>query len=411
MPAPTQLTTMGQVLPNKTQPRTVADLQVLSDLSSFAAVPQGIYCHVPFCFHKCHYCDFYSLVDRRDRQPMFAQRLTVELGIAGRHLKRPLRTVFFGGGTPTLLATGHWRTLMDALGDNLLFAPDCEFTVEANPETVRPDLLAVLVDGGVNRLSIGAQSFRPESLKALERWHDPANVQRSVKLARVAGIENINLDLIFAIPGQSLDDWLADLDTALALGPTHLSCYGLTYEPNTPMTAKVQSGLVEPAENELEAQMYEATIDRLGAAGFEHYEISNWARPGFRCRHNLMYWENENWWPFGPSAAGHIDGTRWRNAPRLDDYLTVKPWPPISDVEQLDEDGRIGEELMLRLRLIDGITLDRLDELLKSGARGSERTAAIQKHSDGGLLQRTSGRLRLTRSGLLLADVVLADLV
>ncbi len=411
MPAPTQLTTFAQTLPRTTPPRTVADLDILGDLSSTAAVPQGIYCHVPFCFHKCHYCDFYSLVDRRDRQPAFVQRLTDELGVAGQHLTRPLSTVFFGGGTPTLLATTHWRTLMDALRDNLLLAPGCEFTVEANPETVRPDLLEVLVDGGVNRLSIGAQSFRPESLKALERWHDPANVQRSVELARQAGIHNINIDLIFAIPGQSLDDWLADLDTALSLDPTHLSCYGLTYEPTTPMAAKVQSGLVKPIENEIEAQMYEATTDRLEAAGFEHYEISNWARPGYRCRHNLMYWENKNWWPFGPSAAGHIQGTRWRNAPRLDDYLTVKPWPPICDVERLDVDGRIGEELMLRLRLIDGIALDRLDELLTSGLRGAERTAAIQRHIDGGLLQRDCGRLRLTRPGLLLADVVLADLV
>ncbi len=411
MPAPTQLTTFAQTLPRTTPPRTVADLDILGDLSSAAAVPQGIYCHVPFCFHKCHYCDFYSLVDRRDRQPAFVQRLTDELGVAGRHLTRPLSTVFFGGGTPTLLATTHWRTLMDALGDNLLLAPDCEFTVEANPETVRTDLLEVLVDGGVNRLSIGAQSFRPESLKALERWHDPANVQRSVELARQAGIHNINIDLIFAIPGQSLDDWLADLDTALSLDPMHLSCYGLTYEPTTPMAAKVQSGLVKPIENEIEAQMYEATTDRLEAAGFEHYEISNWARPGYRCQHNLMYWENKNWWPFGPSAAGHIQGTRWRNAPRLDDYLTVKPWPPICDVERLDVDGRIGEELMLRLRLIDGIALDRLDELLTSGLRGAERTAAIQRHIDGGLLQRDCGRLQLTRPGLLLADVVLADLV
>ena len=402
---------MGQTLPNDLRPRTAVDLDLLGDLSSVAVMPQGIYCHVPFCFHKCHYCDFYSLVDRRDRQPMFVQRLTDEFHLAGRYLKRPLRTVFFGGGTPTLLATEHWRTLLDAIGDNLLLAADCEFTVEANPETVRPDLLEVLVGGGVNRLSIGAQSFHPASLKALERWHDPANVQRSVELARAAGIDNINIDLIFAIPGQSLDNWLADLDTALKLEPTHLSCYGLTYEPTTPLSAKVKSGMVKPAENELEAQMYEATIDRLAAAGFEHYEISNWARPDFRCRHNMMYWENENWWPFGPGAAGHIEGTRWRNAPRLDEYLTVKSWPPICDAERLDEDGRVGEELMLRLRLIDGIALDRLDELLTSGARGTERTATIQKHIDGGLLQRTSGRLRLTRSGLLLADVVLADLV
>ena len=271
--------------------------------------------------------------------------------------------------------------------------------------------LAVLVDGGVNRLSLGAQSFQPKQLEALERWHDPANVERSVKLARAAGIWNINLDLIFAIPGQSLNAWLADLDTAVALEPTHLSCYNLTYEPNTPMTAKMRSGGIQPVENEVEAQMYEATIERLAEAGFEHYEISNWARPGYRCRHNLMYWENENWWPLGPSAAGHIAGTRWRNVPRLDAYLAKGSWPPICDVEQLDADGRVGEELMLRLRLIDGVALHRLDELLAIGQRGPQRMAAIAQHVNAGLLQRTSDRLKLTKRGLLLGDLVIADLL
>jgi oxygen-independent coproporphyrinogen-3 oxidase len=407
----TQLTRFGKAVQGSTRPTTIADLNVLSELSTAAVAPQGIYGHVPFCFHKCHYCDFYSLVDRRDRQPMFVQRLTEELRLAGPYFRRPLRTIFFGGGTPTLLATEHWRTLLNAVRDNLSLEGGYEFTLEANPETVHADLLAVLVGGGVNRLSLGAQSFQPKQLEALERWHDPANVERSVKLARAAGIWNINLDLIFAIPGQSLDAWRADLDTAVALEPTHLSCYNLTYEPNTPMTAKMRSGVIRPVENEVEAQMYEATIERLAAAGFEHYEISNWARPGYRCRHNLMYWENENWWPLGPSASGHIAGTRWRNVPRLDAYLAQGSWPPICDVEQLDADGRVGEELMLRLRLIDGVALHRLDELLAVGQRGPQRTAAIAQHINAGLLQRTSDRLKLTKRGLLLGDIVLADLL
>ncbi|MCH8210271.1 MAG: radical SAM family heme chaperone HemW [Planctomycetes bacterium] len=411
MPPSTQLTRFGKAVQGSSCPTTIADLDVLGELSDGTAAPQGIYGHVPFCFHKCHYCDFYSLVDRRDRQPMFVQRLTEELRLAGPYFKRPLRTIFFGGGTPTLLAAEHWRTVLDAVRDNLSLESGYEFTLEANPETVHAELLAVLVDGGVNRLSLGAQSFQPKQLEALERWHDPANVERSVKLAQAAGIWNINLDLIFAIPGQSLNAWLADLDTAVALEPTHLSCYNLTYESNTPMTAKMRSGAIRPVENEVEAQMYEATIERLAEAGFEHYEISNWARPGYRCRHNMMYWENENWWPLGPSAAGHIAGTRWRNVPRLDAYLAQGSWPPICDVEQLDADGRVGEELMLRLRLIDGVALDRLDELLAVGQRGPQRMAAIAQHIDGGLLQRTSDRLKLTKRGLLLADLVLADLL
>ncbi len=411
MPPSTQLTRFGKAVQGSTRPTTIADLDVLGDLSGGTVAPQGIYGHVPFCFHKCHYCDFYSLVDRRDRQPMFVQRLTEELRLAGPYLGRPLRTIFFGGGTPTLLATEHWRTVLDAVRDNLSLQGGYEFTLEANPETVDADLLAVLVGGGVNRLSLGAQSFQPKQLEALERWHDPANVERSIKLARAAGIWNINLDLIFAIPGQSLNAWLTDLDTAVALEPTHLSCYNLTYEPNTPMTAKMRAGVIRPVENEVEAQMYEATIERLAAAGFEHYEISNWARPGYRCRHNLMYWENENWWPLGPSAAGHVAGTRWRNVPRLDEYLAQGSWPPICDVEQLDADGRVGEELMLRLRLIDGVALDRLDELLAAGQRGPKRTDAIEQHINAGLLNRTSDRLKLTKRGLLLADLVIADLL
>jgi oxygen-independent coproporphyrinogen-3 oxidase len=377
--------------------------------------PRGLYAHIPFCRHKCHYCDFYSLVDSRDRQPAFAARLIDEISASAPWLTRPVETVFVGGGTPTLLAPALWTGILAALADQVRTrAPadaPVEFTVEANPETVTDRLLEVLVGGGVNRLSLGAQSFHPRLLESLQRRHVPEAVGRSVARARAAGIDDVSLDLIFAIPGQSLDEWVADLDSALALAPDHLSCYGLTYEPGTPLTARLRRGAVVRVEQDLEADMYEAAMDRLGAAGFEHYEISNWARPGRRCRHNLLYWENEPWWPLGPSAAGHLGGWRWSNASRLDAYLARGPLPPITGAERLDGDGRGGEALMMGLRLVEGMPRHRVDQLLAAGPRGAQRAEAVDRHVEAGLLQRTGDRLRLTRRGLLLADTVLSDLV
>ncbi len=373
--------------------------------------PRGLYLHVPFCFHKCHYCDFYSLVDDRGRQPAFARRLIGEMQASRPWLTGELETVFAGGGTPTLLEADLWRELLQAMGRSLRFSPGFEFTVEANPETLTAPLLDVLTSGGVNRMSIGAQSFDPRHLKTLERWHEPPSVARSVRLARAAGIGNLNLDLIFAIPGQTLEEWLTDLEAALALEPDHLSCYGLTYEPGTPLAAKLRAGAIRRVDEEIEAAMYEATAERLERAGFVRYEISNWARPGRACRHNLIYWENESWWALGPGASGHVAGVRWKNAPRLDDYLAAAALPRVVDVERLDEDGRAGEAFMLGLRLIEGLSLARVESLLALGRRGAERSRAIDRHVHGGLLERAGGRLRLSRRGLLLADQVVADLL
>ena len=375
--------------------------------------PTGLYIHVPFCLHKCHYCDFYSLVETgpESRHPAFTDRLIEEIRAARPWLGGPLETIFVGGGTPTLLAPALWDRLLAAIRADLNLQPDCEFTVEANPDALSAELLEVLAAGGVNRLSMGAQSFDPALLKVLERTHDPDNVRRCVELARAAGITNFNLDLIFGIPGQLLEGWATDLDAVLALEPAHLSCYCLTYEPNTPLAVKLRRGAIQRVDEDVEAAMYEATIDRLAGAGFEHYEISSWARPGRACRHNLLYWRNGSWWPLGPGAAGHVDGVRWKNAPRLGDYLRVRQLPPITGQEQLDEDGRIGETLMLGLRLLEGIGLDRLGALLAVGDRGELRRLAVERHTATGLLTQRDGRLRFTRAGLLLADTVLADLL
>jgi len=369
---------------------------------------QGLYIHIPFCFHKCHYCDFYSIVDRRDRQEAFTKRLVGEIETTGDILDGPVETIFIGGGTPTLLAVPLWQRLLEAMHALLPIDHVQEWTVEANPETVTPELSRVLVTGGVNRVSIGAQSFNPAHLKTLERWHDPENVSRAVRVFRDTGIGNINLDLINSVPGQTLAEWDDDLDRALALRPDHLSCYTLTYEPNTPMTARLRAGEFERADEDLEAAMYEHTRSRLAAAGFEHYEISNWARADRACAHNLLYWRNGNWWPLGPGAAGHASGLRWKNAPNLGQYLASSGLPPAIDVERLDERGRTGETLMLRLRLIEGMAQDELNELLPSD---DPRRSTIDRFVHNGLMERAGSRIRLSDEGRLIADSILAELL
>jgi oxygen-independent coproporphyrinogen III oxidase len=373
---------------------------------------RGAYLHVPFCFHKCHYCDFYSIVDSQDRQEPFVRRLIAEIEAISPRIERPLETIFIGGGTPTLLHPNLWRRLLVVIRERLPLAAGGEFTIEANPETVTPELVEVLASGGVNRVSIGAQSFNPAHLKALERWHDPASVARSVQFLRGSGISNINLDLIFAIPGQTLDTWRSDLESALALHPSHVSCYGLMYESNTPLTQRLHMGEVQAIDEDDEAAMYEATLDVLGAAGFEQYEISNWARDGATCRHNLLYWRNANWWALGPSASGHVSGVRWKNIPRLSDYLNVGPLPPVTDVEFVDDPTRAGERFMLGLRLNEGLSLAEVEALLSlSGGRADARRAALQRHRAAGLLAVHDQRLVLTRRGRLLANDVLVDLI
>ncbi len=239
---------------------------------------EGLYVHVPFCFHKCHYCDFYSFVDTEDRQEAFAHRLDAELEALAPLVRAPLETVFVGGGTPTLLRPEVLGRVLHSIRSRMPLADGAEWTVEANPETVDARVAATLVDAGVNRVSLGAQSFDPAHLRTLERHHDPASVGRAVGALRAAGIGRISLDLIFGIPGQSLEGWASDLDHAVELGPDHLSCYGLTYEPNTAMTIRMGRGEFEPCDEALEARMLERADARLRAAGFERYEVSNWAR-------------------------------------------------------------------------------------------------------------------------------------
>jgi len=403
-----------------------------ADLSTFTPAPtlHALYLHLPFCFHKCHYCDFYSVVEpdgqAADRQRQFTDALIAEIRTRADQAppQQPLSptTLFAGGGTPTYLRPELWQALLATLGDTgLLGAQTTEFTVEANPETVTPQLMHLLAAGGVNRISIGAQSFDRTSLKALERWHDPESVPRAVQMCRDAGITNFSLDLIFAIPGQTLAMLDADLDALLALQPTHLSTYGLTYEPNTPLTAKLRVGQVQRADEDLERDMYDLVLTKLEAAGYEHYEISNWAKKedtqagpehreslDRRCQHNLAYWHNLNWLGVGPSAASHIAGHRWRNAPNLTRYLQDSPQPPIIDHEYLDPAAHFGERIMLGLRLREGIDHEWFTHHEHCKPHHRETADELTRL---GLLEVVDGRLRLTRRGLFVGDAVIAKLM
>ncbi|MDX2017518.1 MAG: radical SAM family heme chaperone HemW, partial [Planctomycetota bacterium] len=375
---------------------------VVSARSFLAAVApaspaRSLYIHVPFCFHKCHYCDFYSIVDTRDRQEAFTDRLIREL-IAQAPLAHgphntpaPLRTIFVGGGTPSLLRPDLWQRILTTLHAHydLSLMPastqgDGEFTVECNPETVTPELLAILRAGGVNRVSIGAQSFNPAHLKTLERWHDPENVPKALELARATGIARQSIDLIYAIPGQTLADLERDLARALTLGTTHLSAYSLTYEPNTAMTARKNRGEFAPIDEDLDADMAELVFTTLRAAGLDRYEISNFARPGDESRHNLAYWRQEFWLACGPSASGHIAGHRWKNVPRLDDYLSMDDagFTAARDHEPPDPRRALSERLMTGLRLREGLPLAEIEPAARAlGVWPSLERAAGRLHA------------------------------
>lgn len=386
---------------------------------------RSLYIHTPFCVHKCHYCDFYSFVDTRDQQPLFVERLVSELRTLAPHARgAALKTVFVGGGTPSLLRVELWErvlaTLAEAFDLSEIRAGRGEFTVECNPESATPELLAVLRAGGVDRVSIGAQSFDPRHLKTLERWHNPENVARAVEAARAAGIPRQSIDLIFAIPGQSLEDWDRDLDRALALKTTHLSCYDLTYEPNTAMTKRLSLGEFEPAPEELELTMFEHKVRKLGAAGLARYEVSNFAVPGAESLHNLAYWRQEQWLAAGPSASGHAlagataraGSVRWKNVPRLGDYLASSGYSPVVDVEAPDGARLVRERIMMGLRLSEGI--DGGEVLADAAACGCDARAierAVARAGGRGWMTTSAGRWTLTDAGFPLADMIAGEIM
>jgi len=381
-------------------------LHTLSDVSLSA------YVHIPFCATRCGYCDFNTYVASELEgvsQSGYVDSLLHEVALAESNLGagHALSTVFFGGGTPTLLAAGDVARILTRLRDSFGLTPDAEVTIEANPESVDDALLSDLRDAGVNRISFGMQSAQPHVLTVLDRTHTPGNVAAGVEAARRAGFEQVSLDLIYGAPGESIHDWEQSVAAALALEPNHISAYALIVEPGTRLASQVARGELLAPDDDDQATKYELADAMLRAAGFSWYEVSNWSQDeASQCRHNLAYWRGSHWWGFGPGAHSYIDNVRWWNVKHPRDYLEklTSGVSPAAAREVLDAPTRHLEDVMLRARLREGLPESKLS--------APARAAAEELSADGlvDLDQLTRGVVVLTDRGRLLADLVVRRL-
>ncbi|MGJ9411277.1 radical SAM family heme chaperone HemW [Aeromicrobium sp. CF4.19] len=367
--------------------------------------PFGVYVHIPFCSVRCGYCDFNTYtadeLGEGATRDSFADTAIAEVRRAGRSVgRRPVETVFFGGGTPTQLPADDLVRVLRSIDDELGLAPGAEVTSEANPDSVTPQALATMRAGGFNRISFGVQSAVPHVLATLDRTHDPARVPEAVRWAREAGFEQVSVDLIYGTPGESMGDWRASLDQAVALEPDHVSAYALIVEDGTAFARAVRRGEVTMPDDDETADKYLLADEFLTDAGMGWYELSNWARDdAARCRHNALYWRSDDWWGIGPGAHSHVAGQRWWNVKHPAAYAQrlAAGESPRHDGEVIDEASARLEDVMLRVRLREGLPLDALD------AAGRAEVPALRER---GLLDVGDGRLVLTRDGRLLADAV-----
>ncbi|WP_136024300.1 radical SAM family heme chaperone HemW [Microbacterium sp. K27] len=391
-----------------------ADGRLPSDLAIDTAVPFSAYLHIPFCTVRCGYCDFntYTSTELRGaKQEDYASTLISEIALARRVLddagaQRPMDTVFFGGGTPTLLPADDLARMLDAASDAFGLAEGAEVTVEANPDTVTPEVARILADAGVTRMSVGMQSAVPHVLAALDRTHRPENVRTAVAAAKDAGLA-VSVDLIYGAPGESLSDWEASLDAALALEPDHISAYALIIEDGTKLARQIRRGEVPTPDDDLQADMYELADARLADGGFDWYEVSNWARtPDRRSRHNLAYWRGSDWWGFGPGAHSHVAGLRWWNVKHPAAYaqrLSASE-SPAAGTERPDEESRTLERILLLSRIREGIAVDDVPSANRSRVAGLMADGLVDP------VAALQGRIQLTLRGRLLADAVVRQL-
>jgi putative oxygen-independent coproporphyrinogen III oxidase len=318
----------------------------------------GLYVHVPFCLTRCGYCDFNAYAGLDHLASRYVGALLAEARLTAPDWSgERFASVFLGGGTPTTLEVADLKALLAHLRQTFEIAPDVEVTIEANPDTVDVAKLAGLLEAGFTRLSMGAQSFDRAVLAALERIHDPTSVRRAFQAAREAGYANVNLDLIYGADGETLGSWERTLREAIELAPEHLSAYALTVEPSTPLGRKVSRGIVPAPDPDLQADMFELACELLAGAGYRHYEVSNWAKPGFECVHNLGYWERRAYLGLGAGAHSYRDDRRWWNVRPPEEYLsTVESGRlTVGGEERLEPSDAYLEEVFLRLRILEGV--------------------------------------------------------
>jgi oxygen-independent coproporphyrinogen-3 oxidase len=373
--------------------------------------PFGLYVHVPFCITRCGYCDFntYTPAELGGVNPdAWMQALGKELELAAGRLRAPtVNTVFVGGGTPSLLGGHRVATLLGMVRDHFDLAPDAEITTEANPESAWPDFFGAIRAAGYTRVSLGMQSVSPRVLGVLDRIHTPNRSAAAAREALDAGFEHVSLDLIYGTPGESDDDLLRSVETAIETGVDHVSAYALVVEDGTSLARRVRRGELAAPEDDVLAPRYELVDARLNASGMSWYEVSNWSRPGGECRHNLGYWNGGQWWGAGPGAHGYVGTTRWWNVKHPNAYGEIladleDPALPVAGFEELGGDALHTEEVLLRIRLREGLPADRLDVAERERAE-----AAIAS----GLLVAEGDSLVLTARGRLLADAVVRMLL
>lgn len=368
--------------------------------------PLGFYVHVPFCASRCGYCDFNTYTAEElgggVSRSTYAETVIEEIRWARGQVPddRPVSTVFVGGGTPTLLGAGDLVRILAVIRAEFGLEPDAEVTTEANPDSVSPAMLEELLAGGFTRVSFGVQSLAPHVLATLERTHTPGRALEVITEARAAGFDRVSADLIYATPGETDDDLRDSVRAVLDAGVDHVSAYSLIVEEGTRLAARVRRGELPAPDDDVAAERYRLIDSMASGAGLEWYEVSNWARPGSECRHNLGYWSDSDWWGAGPGAHGHLDGRRWWNLKHPTAYAraVAEGVAPVAGEEWVDETGRELERVMLGLRTRGGIDRAGLPE------------AAVQALEEEGLIDASDSRVRLTAEGRLLADAVVRRL-
>ncbi|HEY6539834.1 MAG TPA: radical SAM family heme chaperone HemW [Ktedonobacteraceae bacterium] len=378
----------------------------------------SLYLHIPFCHTRCYYCDFNTYAGILPLREPYVRALLSEVALAGEQARhsddslRRARTIFFGGGTPSLLTVGQVRRLLDACRAAFTLDEDAEITLEANPGTLTREKLVGLREAGINRLSLGSQSFDAQLLKTLGRIHTPAEITGAVNAARAAGFTSINLDFMFGLPGQRMQHWQETLEQALALRPEHLSLYSLIIEEGTPFFEWTQEGRIIPGDEDLCADMYEYADERLQAAGYVNYEISNWALPGHQSRHNLTYWRNLPYIGMGAGAHSFFASKRFSNERDPQHYINTlkKRQLPVVESETIEKAQEMSETAFLGLRTAEGLHLPTFEERFATpfASFAGDRLRLVD---EAGLLEQSEGWLRLSKRGRLLGNEVFLRLL
>ncbi len=398
----------------------------------------SLYVHIPFCTLKCSYCDFNSYAGLEELVQPYVDALIAEMELWSQYARgRPVATVFFGGGTPSLLAIEKIGRILSALRDRFALEPEAEVTLEANPGTVDLEYLRALVAMGVNRLSFGVQSFHDDELAALDRIHSAAEAEEAYRWARDAGFQSINLDLIYGLPEQPMERWQASLERAIRLAPDHMSLYALTVEEGTKLAYDIDHGRAPEPDGDVQASMYEWSQERMAETGYQQYEISNWARPGKECRHNLVYWRNGDWLGLGAGAHSHLGGTRFADVYSPKRYVQLaqeaadagppdttdvaallKSMRQVTYVEEPRPELARADTLIMGLRLNEGVSLPEFRRRFGAGAEAAY-AETFAELTELGLLERApssssgqaTGRIRITDRGRLLANEVFTRLL